>query len=633
MSKKLSYTFFLFFLINILISLVAPLIGLGINENYFTYELLEITRTQHFSYSLFFLLLTILFFFFDHPVLIKKKLMKQIRNISDFFLYFASNFGLDKYEKKLLYVGLFFQIIYFIYIPILFECDAASYFNSAKEILPYIEGSYNFDRGPFYPVFLILTGSIFPGTLSILLILQFVLGVYSGILFYKICSLFASDKYSFISSLILILSGLMLFGVKQILPYQFFLFSFFLCIYFFIKIIKFRNKYDVYAFYIIVCVSIFIRWEIQILFIVSTIFLLLLNIRHKLIFSILFSTALTIFVMFFYTILKFLVSNNPDHIGKIHMHSGSQIFWNIYSAAYPYELNGEIKNTSLVFKKNGPNTQMMYDILLKRLNKNKTLFESEKQWLSKEKYHSRKILEGEKKFVYYHLYDQYKSNPKALVDKIFHTDGYRSSNIEYNGFYLPFIVRQLKNEIGEKDAQNLLFKASYEAIVSNPGLYVKRRIHNFISFFNFNYLSTSTFYSLKTEYITIAQPYNLANCASDTLSPIAMNEYDFDRYIYEKLPFLNEFKLTSSFIRNCYRIFFGFSFILISFIFLFQKNRNKNILCFLILYNYCHMLLLSIYAGGAFTKYEVIVLILFLLTFTCFTSGTKKINTLNKNPQ
>ena len=486
-----------------------------------------------------------------------------------------------------------------------------------------MNGSYNFDRGPFYPVVLILTGSIIPGTLSILLFLQYILGIYSGVLFYKICVMFSSKVHSFFASFILIFSGLMLFGVKQILPYEFFLFTFLLCIYFFTKVIKFQNVNDVYAFYIVTCTSIFIRWEMQILFIICTFFLILFNFKNKLVLKILMSAALTIFVMFFYTFLKFLATQNSDHIGRIHMHSGSQIFWNIYSAAYPYKFNGETKNTSLVYKTNGSNTAKIYEILYKRLKENNNLFESEKSWLSKEIYRSTEKMKGEKKFVYYHLYKQYKDDPKSLVNAMFHSDGFHSPNIEYNGFYLPFIVRELKNEVGEKAAQKLLLKASYEAITSHTHLYAQRRIHNLLSFANYHYLS-NTFYSLKTEYITISQPYNLANCASSALSQFAMKEYDFDRYLYNSLPYVEEFRLTSSFIRNCYRVLFGFAFVIISLVFLFFKNNNKKILGFLITYNWAHMILLSIYAGGAFTKYEVVVLILFLLICISFFSGLKK---------
>ncbi len=533
------------------------------------------------------------------------------------------------------------QTVYFFYIPILFECDAASYFRSASAILEIFSGDniagYNYDRGPFYSVFLILSGGIFPGTLKIILLVQFFLGVFSGVLFYRINCLFCSQRIAFLSAIILLFSGITLYGAKQILPYQFFIFSLLVCLYYFLKFLKNNEKIDLYFFYFFICIAIFIRWDLQLLFLLATIFLLIKNLKKKLFFNVLLSSGFVFGLMFFYTFLKFLATGNEDHLGKIHMHTGSQLFWSVYVSAY--EMPIEKVNTSLVYLQNGRNTKIIYDVLLKKLKNNEEIVESERSWLSGEKYSSNRVNTVAESYsskeqtyknqnnAYYQLYEKFKGNPKGLVDSMFHSDGYLSNNIHINGFYIPFIIRNLKKELGESKAQDLLLKASIEAIWNHKKLYFNRRLHTILSFTNYYHMGSGNwdFYSIKQEYSTIAQPFNLANCAGDVLSNQTMKEYEFDRKLYNNIPFVENFKKISSISRNLCRMFFGPVFFVLSIIFLFVRNKNSPILIFLIPYTWAHIFLLTLLAGGSHTKYEVIILILFILSFFYFISGFKKI--------
>ncbi len=627
MFRKFFLSFLILSFMSILVSLLSPIIGLGFKDNYFFYKYFDISRNEQFKLSIIVFFISTIGLFnsqlknFGSNYLLNTKTRSAIEDIKNFIL---QALVIKSNEIYLLFFGLISQLLYFVYIPILFECDAASYYNSAKELLPFLEGSYNFDRGPFYPIYLILTGSIFPGTLIINLIIQFILGVVSGVVFYRMSILFCSKNIAFVASIIFIISGLSLFGAKQILPYQFFIFFFMVSMLFLIKVLKSFEKKDIYAFYFFVTFCLFVRWELQILLILGTIFMYVF--APKKIYGIITYSCLSSFLLiFFYTFLKFIATGNSEHIGRIHMHSGSQIFWNVYSAAYPVKNNfGDVRNISLVSKNNGPNTQKLYDIILEVIEKDYKVVESEKVWLSEEKVYNSQSLDPLEKSAYFQLYEKFGKDTVSLVNSMFHVGDYYKINEGNNGFYTPFIVRHLKSQIGPREAQKLLWKVSYEAIINNLNIYLKRRIFNFFSFANFDLYSKS-FYGFSTEYVTISQPFNLGNCAKSLLPSLAMKEYTFERKIYENLPFLDNFKKISSQKRNYYRTFFGLTFFLITIIFLFLKNHNKKILFCLITYNLAHMSLLTLLAGGAFTKYEVIVMIMKILIFFCFISGFREI--------
>ena len=107
--------------------------------------------------------------------------------VKSFFNWFLNT---PKSLKILIFISLIFQFIYFLYVPICFECDAATYYNYAKAFVLYPGAYVNFDRPPLYPLILFLSGSVIPGSFIGIFLIQFFTGIISVIVFYKILNFF-----------------------------------------------------------------------------------------------------------------------------------------------------------------------------------------------------------------------------------------------------------------------------------------------------------------------------------------------------------------------------------------------------------------------------------------------------------
>ena len=114
--------------------------------------------------------------------------------------YFFNGFKNESiFLKIIIIISFFFQSIFFIYIPICFECDAATYYNYAKAFILHPGAHVNFDRPPLYPLMLLISGTVVPGTFIGILILQFISGIASVTIFYKLLNLFSGRFFSFFS--------------------------------------------------------------------------------------------------------------------------------------------------------------------------------------------------------------------------------------------------------------------------------------------------------------------------------------------------------------------------------------------------------------------------------------------------
>ena len=145
---------------------------------------------------------------------------------------FKNSFSFSKFEKILIIISFFFQSLYLLFIPLGFECDAATYYQYAKAFLLQ-EGFYvNFDRPPLYPLMIVFSGAVLPGTFLGLIILHAFFGVASVILFNRILLFFCSKSSAFWGTLVLIFSGIAFSNAKLIMAEQSFIFFFLLSIFF-----------------------------------------------------------------------------------------------------------------------------------------------------------------------------------------------------------------------------------------------------------------------------------------------------------------------------------------------------------------------------------------------------------------
>ena len=539
--------------------------------------------------------------------------------VKSFFNWFLNT---PKSLKILIFISLIFQFIYFLYVPICFECDAATYYNYAKAFVLYPGAYVNFDRPPLYPLILFLSGSVIPGSFIGIFLIQFFTGIISVIVFYKILNFFLNNFFSSIFTFFFIFSGIAFVYSKLILAEHLYLLSMLISFYFFIKIFFTNDEpKSISFFYLATLISTLIRWESLIIFIIGSIFLILyflrnlIHLKKTLLLILVFSTTL-----FTLTILKAIVKKDISYVGSLTERSGQQLFWTMYRVEIDFaketcdsnktlcemlSLSGHMNSTgqTLINKNNGEYSLIFYETLIKEIAKDPS-----KTHLYKKNYD---------KDEYYRLYGKYEGDPKGLVDNMFNSDAR-----DRVGRYWTFIVPFLENKIGKIEAHSLLKNVAKEAFLANPVILFKFFDKSLYWLgINFNGVLTNKdyFHNLFriTEYIDA--PFNLADCAKNSLSEHLFSEYKLDRFIYEKLNYVDDFKKISSTMRNIIRCIFGVAFVFILFLIIFCKKRVRIQLLFFSSILCGSIFLLVIFSGG--TRQEVLTIPVMILVTSIFLSN------------
>lgn len=524
--------------------------------------------------------------------------------------------------KFLIFISLIFQLIYFVYVPLCFECDAATYYNYAKAFVLYPGAYVNFDRPPLYPLILFLSGSVIPGSFIGILLIQFLSGIISVVIFYRILNFFLNNFFSSIFTFFFILSGISFVYSKLILAEHLYLLSMLISFYFFVKIFFKNNEHkNIFFFYFVLLISTLIRWESIVIFIIGSIFLILYFFANIIqIKKILLSILVFCVTLFTLTIFKAIVKKDISYVGSLTERSGQQLFWTMYRIEIDFAkqtcdsnetlckilslsdyMNSE--GQSLVKKNNGKYSLLLYNTLIKEISKDPSRIILYKTNLNKEEYNR--------------LYGVYEGRPNELVDNMFN-----SQASDRAGKYWTFIVPFLESKLGKIEAHSLLKNVAKEAVFENPVILFKF-FDNSLAWLGINFNGVLTnkdyFHNLFriTEYIDA--PFNLADCARNSLSEYLFSEYKFDRLIYEKLDFVDDFKRISSFMRNIVRCVFGVAFVFIFFLIVFCKTRVRIQLLFFSSILCGFILLLVFFSGG--TRQEVLTIPIMILISSIFFSN------------
>ena len=553
--------------------------------------------------------------------------------------YFFNGFKNESiFFKIILITSLFFQSIFFIYIPICFECDAATYYNYAKAFILHPGAHVNFDIPPLYPLLLLISGTVIPGTFIGILILQFISGIASVTIFYKLLNLFSGRFFSFFFSLVFIFSGIPFVYSKLILAEQFYLLSMLTTCYFFIKIClsdKLDSKYLLF-FYVSTLLSILIRWESFLFLFLGFFFLLIKFYKEKFLLkkNILYFLCV-ILILFSITVVKAFVKKDFKYIGSIHERSGQQLFWKVFytnidylsgickkneffcSFFDPLKIN-QLENKPLVKIENGKNTLLLYNKLIEILqNEPDLVFLHKAQFSEQEVDPHLPLMNTPKEFD--RLFGKYFNKPEEFVKNIFEAD-----QVDRTGRYWSFIVNILETKVGKIESNKILKRVAREAIMTHPIIILDSLISStgFIGINTKSLLKKQNFiYNLNAKYHYIDTGFDLGKCATNSLSKHMFNEYSTDRKIYSKLKNVKIFQEISSYSRNIFRVVNGILFIFVSLFFFISKKSFRLPILFFIISLWSFFIIISLYAGGIHTRQEIITLPILLLTNTLFFSN------------
>lgn len=609
----------LIFFLNVLIPMLSPFIGLGINENYFFYRHFGVARLIHFITSIKLFLGSLLLILFVKKIKEnREKILIHFKNIfkGSLLSFLKEKVVLSFYERIILLFSLLFQMIYIVSIPIGFECDSVTYYQYAKAFTPFTYGVVNFDRPPLYPLIISLSGAVIPGTFIFLILLQAIFGIFSVLVFNRILLFFCSKKIAFVGSILFILCGISFAYAKLILAEQSFLFFCLLGIYFFIRSMLSLKKADLLLFYLFIFLSSLIRWESIILIIFFSFFLTVNFFLHKKALEVLKLISVTIFLFFSLTLYKAYILKDTRYIGSLTERSGQQLFWMTYSSPLSFKSNNnEIScnedPTDCIYLydlSNGEYIKELYNKLVKIITEDPKLIKNTRNYLnSDEKYNK--------------IFGQYLNDTEGLVNNFFNHD---SSMRGY--YYATFIVNALEQKLGKYDTNLLLTSVYKEAILKNKIMFFKF-LSNSLDFVG---LKTKFFFeqdhsslnkvdlsvrSFLNIYHYLDTGYDMANCASTQLPKEMWVEYNIDRELFKKLNYIGDFQLVSSFSRNLTRFTFGIIFFLITMSIPFIKIelKYKFTIVALVMSCWSYMLAIGVIGATIYSRQEILTIPIFMI--------------------
>lgn len=532
--------------------------------------------------------------------------------------------------KILLIVSSLLQIAYLLSIPLGFECDAAMFYAYAKGLVN-IDGGVISSYRPFmYPIFLLLTGSIIPGTFLVTILFQAIFGILTPIITYKILITYGRI-YALLGSILIIISCVSYVGAKLILAEQLYLFILINSIFF---LAKYLNESKIEYLYIYITLTLFAtltRLEGQIpsacgiTLILCACYLKTRNIKLVIVGLLYAMTILTT-----YSYVRSVYLRDISQFGSLQTGTGAQFYNRFYGGFGAKEFNekrniGNSDNlnqkgdSNLIKLENGPATNSLRKYLGIAIVKYPEIYQGMEDGLSK--------LIKEKDApadTYYELFGRFEGNSEELLNNIFNSER-NLRTIQYS-FYVPEALAKL---LGRKKADQILLNASFEAIYSNP--YVLYSIipqavtllgFNILPFYEINKLNS--FEKMKSivfwpgifDYARTG--FNAGNCAMDILPKKMWIEYEND-YILTNSKFSELMINSATTGRNFVRFTCGLIVILLSPLVFFRKNRIFNLFLLSSILLLVVTIGLSVSGGGS--KYDIAFMPLLVILAISLTSN------------
>ena len=415
---------------------------------------------------------------------------------------------------------------------ICFECDGTTYLNFAKSLVT--GESFNLLRGPIYPVFLILTGSVWPGTLIITLFIQWLMGITAILLILKLLK----GQPIFLRFIFLILAtstSYTFFGAKILLAEQL---TMFLCVVASVMYINLSKAKILFHKYIIISIfatlAFLTRYETLSFLLIIT-FLLFLKLFKKGNFAKgIIIVCIPIFVVAQWNIYKSIQNDMKLNLFKVASESGVQLLWSVNFASVNTQIddsankprinhsspllhsydcsNPTLCNTAFFSPSNGETTREVIRIVKESLDKNREPFDRKIYGLAQDQSY-----ESEMNRIW-----QPASNDPAMV-----VDWFFSSDIDRRSTQTILLMNEvLTQEVGLENSDKLLRHVAIEAVMSHPRL-LKSYLDNFLKWFGLDLKNMKLFYIKNTSIDYWKVPFNVVNCAGVVMTTNQFEEYEY----------------------------------------------------------------------------------------------------------
>ena len=540
-------------------------------------------------------------------------------------------------------INLCFSIIIIIYSIIVFlggtlsvECDSNTYMNFAQSLFNH--EPVNLLRGPGYPLFLIATGFVLPGTLIFTLLAQVLMGVLSA---FVILKLFKNERKAIqlIVFLLIVTTGFNFTGQKILLAEHFLMFILTISMYFFFKYLESNSIVFFFRAVSLSTLAFLTRFEsagllISIL-IVSFFHYFKQRIKLRQLTIILLIPILSLST---WSLLRSTLNNDPKLFGTITNEGGSQLLWSNHMAQA--RLTGDsiavrkifggdnnTENTSCSVpnseecRKNffdlaqQSKTTQVVNLLKKELKLNPSIYKDKVVSLSRDESYADELSR---------IWLPIQNQPEKIVDLYFGND----QKLRSTQAILLF-QSILVNKSGAAESDKLLRAVALESFVKHPEL-IKSYFGTFFSHFGFNTDSNSFIkpaFTSGIDYFVI--PFNVVNCARYALNDDQFAEYSFFYPQVIKLEIDN----LLSFNRYIYRFVLGFCLLFFLFLIFDRSKQNKEfdiVLLFTLVFIY---LTFTIGMVGPGSKYDIVPggigIVLIGRTFAYFSHKFYKVRGVN----
>lgn len=480
------------------------------------------------------------------------------------------------------------QTVYLVAIPLTFECDAASYYSFARFIVG-AGGGYSYVRGPGYPLFLILTGDLWPKTFLFTLLVQAAFGVVIPLIFYR-CLWGLGRVPALGGALLLIASTIPFTAAKLVLTEQLYTLLVLLAIMCLALYHDGRNPRSIYAFALCALAAMFTRWESQVLVAIGFVAIFVLayrrprQIRHAIL-----AAAISISIIGGYSVARALLIS-PSLLGTLQNGTGAQLFWRMHAmnesafsarepslSRTPKEAEESARYPQFISGSNGPASARLRLMVRDYIRDHPESYRSLKEPLSLLPEDSG----GPHGWIYQEAFGRFEGSPDALTDNIF-----SASHDLATESYIYYVNGIAQQELGIAAADRLLRDVAIEAIRANPLMPLT------VMFIDVPFQETGfTLYGLDRvirdpasarswqAFFPFREPFAFANvgfdaggCASATLPARMMAEYRLDQRLHSNL--LSEpAVMLGGFLRNLIRPIIGVTILFGWWVSFFSRRR------------------------------------------------------------
>ena len=501
-------------------------------------------------------------------------------------LHFAVSPRLD--HIIILFAALLLQIVYVVGIPLAYECDASAYYAFAKALCG-AGGATSTYRGPLFPVLLIFSGAVWPGTFVFTVLIQAAFGVLAPWIFYR-CLEGLGRMPALVGAFAFMVSTIPFAAAKLALAEQLFMFLMLLAVMFLARYYDRRDPRLIYGFLLAGLGAMFTRWEGAFLLAFGFAAIFILAFKRKHLRQALIAASLGLTFIASYSTARALLLSNLSLIGNLQNGTGGQLLWRVYSMP--------VGAGSVINPANGPATRELEKLVLDYVRTYPESYRSLKDNLGK-------IPPADR---YTQLYGRFDGDPEAIVANIFN-----SPPNEITVYYQFYVTAVAINVLGLAASDWLLQRVVLEAMIAHPDtiLVMLKDGISLIGIEPFNLYRSIQNRSLRSDWWAVfpywgrftyeAVGFDLGGCASNTLPPHMMAEYRFDQNLFS--PAFNALVVDAgSYGRNLVRasigaiLIFGGWALFISQRWLFNLAVLGSLAAMIVIY--------GIAAGGVYSRYE-----------------------------